>query len=213
MVKHLDLSLYEHLPLKEYSELPEGNLRGELLRELRIPVYPTKKLISFLSKVIQYYDKPIEVFSGRGQIGTKLGIPITDRKLYMNDPAEGVAYMSRYLSLPNSHYHADCEELTWSEAISKYSPDLVISAWPGKDGFAHKDIFVEDRLMSVDTLLILNEGFHNVFKTYLGRDGQKPHLYHIRNMVYDSVPSGKPFVACYGKELKAVVKSILNPKK
>jgi hypothetical protein len=89
-----------------------------------IYVLPTTELIDWLRNNI--IGTTIEIGCGNGAIGRALGIPITDSK--MQEKGEIKMYYNLVGQEPVS-YPKDVIQLDGNEAVKKYNPDTVITAF------------------------------------------------------------------------------------
>lgn len=95
----------------------------------------TKELIGWLIYEIGG-DLAIEIGSGHGDLGAKLGIQMTDSYL------QGEGMINLFYKMAQQtviKYPADVEELEALDAVEKYQPEVVVASWvtemyvPGKD--------------------------------------------------------------------------------
>ena len=93
--------------------------------------FPTLELCNWINSQID--DNPelephsaIEICAGTGWIGRTIGIPITDVKNMENPQVQHI--MTQSFSVPTI-YADDVEQLEASEAVDKYSPDIVIGSF------------------------------------------------------------------------------------
>ena len=102
-----------------------------VMQALGLYTFPTYELCEWLESQID--DNPeyephsaIEICAGTGWIGRQLGIPSTDIKNMENPIVKNV--MLEQLGIPTI-YTDDVEKLEASEAVNKYSPDIVIGSY------------------------------------------------------------------------------------
>lgn len=102
-----------------------------IMQALGLYTFPTIELCEWLSSQID--DDPelephsaIEICAGTGWIGRQLGIQSTDIKNMENPIVEKI--MLESFSVPTV-YAEDVETLEASEAVKKYSPDIVIGSY------------------------------------------------------------------------------------
>jgi len=102
-----------------------------VMQALGLYTFPTYELCEWLESQID--DNPeyephsaIEICAGTGWIGRQLGIPSTDIKNMENSTVQDI--MLEQLAVPTI-YTEDVEKLEASEAVKKYSPDIVIGSY------------------------------------------------------------------------------------
>ncbi len=111
-------------PAKEYSNLNPDALRYFCHKNARYCL-PTLELIVYLSEII-YGKSAIEICAGHGEIGYVLNIPRTDNKVQLKPD---VKKFYEQLGQPTIQYPDAVERLDALDAVKKYQPQIVISAW------------------------------------------------------------------------------------
>lgn len=107
---------YDQIPFEELRMFCHFNARYLL---------PTVELIEFLKEQID--DKSaIEVGAGCGDLGTHLGIKMTDN--YCQEWPD-VKEFYKAIKQPTIKYGENVEKIDVIDAIIKYKPDIIIGAW------------------------------------------------------------------------------------
>jgi len=118
--------------------IPYSHIKNDTLDTLNLVMqamglytFPTLELCNWINSQID--DNPelephsaIEICAGTGWIGRTIGIPITDVKNMENPQVQHI--MTQSFSVPTI-YADDVEQLEASEAVDKYSPDIVIGSF------------------------------------------------------------------------------------
>lgn len=118
--------------------IPYSHIKNDTLDTLNLVMqamglytFPTLELCNWINSQID--DNPelephsaIEICAGTGWIGRTIGIPITDVKNMENPQVQHI--MTQRFSVPTI-YADDVEQLEASEAVDKYSPDIVIGSF------------------------------------------------------------------------------------
>jgi len=116
-----------------FSFIKDDNLDtlNIVMQALGLYTFPTYELCEWLESQID--DNPeyephsaIEICAGTGWIGRQLGITSTDIKNMETPIVQNI--MLEQLSIPTI-YTEDVEKLEASEAVKKYSPDIVIGSY------------------------------------------------------------------------------------
>lgn len=89
---------------------------------------PTKELIDCLQSLISGVlpSDVMEIGAGAGQIGSHLGVRMTDSRL-QDDPTIQAYY--NIVKQPVMKYHPDVEKIDGNSAVLKYKPRVVIACW------------------------------------------------------------------------------------
>lgn len=109
---------------KEYEKFDWNSFRFFCHQYARYGL-PTIELVEYLKRVIGDRST-IEIGAGAGDLGWRLGIPMTDSKI-QDQPEIAETYSK--LGQPVIKYGADVEKLECIEAINKYKPKVVIASW------------------------------------------------------------------------------------
>jgi hypothetical protein len=87
---------------------------------------PTEELIAFLKKEIG--DRTaLEIGAGMGDLGSHLGIKMTDSAIQVTRPELSLYYRS--LGHAPTDPPPDVERIDALEAIKRYKPDVVVGSW------------------------------------------------------------------------------------
>ena len=130
-----------------------------VMQSLGLYTFPTIELCEWLNSQID--DNPelephsaIEICGGTGWIGRQLGIPSTDIKNMENPIVQEV--MLKEFSVPTI-YANDVKTLEASEAVKRYSPDIVIGSYVTSKQLVdkidkRKAITIEQRMFNGGTI-------------------------------------------------------------
>ncbi len=115
---------YRNASVSELEEFKQEQICQFCLQEGLYQVI-TAELLDCVSRLIEG-KKTIEIGAGAGQLGSQLGIVMTDNKMQERPEVKQLYQMMRQ---PTIKYHKDIIKIDGNKAVEELNPEIVLAAW------------------------------------------------------------------------------------